>query len=258
MVGLTIGVQTAMPMAVGSACNGGHIIGDGPGCPTVPPELNDEMVSRGIYLDFEMGMEKEIPQIAGVLVDGEYTCYVTDPLLEEAAESRAGRPGENWRFREAEDLVRWILDKAEGEGRRIMGYSTYDRSIMVRLAGDEEARIESLYYNANMAKWFRKRRKSTYNKILRAIKKDRKRRRKKVGLKDILMLDFIHYDYPRYLKSYSPGRALREMLGFLEERGEHARVPQSVKTRFTKLHRYNMHDCKGMKHLLEYRLSRGE
>lgn len=219
------------------------------------PQLDSETLERGIYLDFEQGMNEEIPQIAGVLIDGEYTCYIVDPRLEGAAEDRrVKRRGERWRYREAEELAYSLLNTAEEEGRRIIAYSTAEKITLVELIG-EKKRISGLYLNANTASWFRKRRKTTYNRIKREIKRSG-RWRKTVGLKDILGLNFVGYDYPRNLKNYSPGRALRDMLSSLKERGDHELVPKNVKRRFTQLHRYNMHDCAGMKHLLEYRLSR--
>lgn len=224
---------------------------------SIPP-VNQETITKGIYLDFEKPIKEETPQIAGVLIDDEYTCYVIDPRLKEAAENRRidrATEGERWRYCDAEELSLSLLDTAEKEGRHIIGYSEAELKTMTRLVGQEE-RISELYYNANMGKWFRKRRKTTYNRMLREIKKNPKWGRSRVGLKDILALDFVDYNYPKDLKNYSPASAIREVLKFLGERHHYASVPESHRKKFTKLHRYNMHDCKGMKHLLEYRLSR--
>ena len=218
------------------------------------PRFDSQTLERGIYLDFEKAEKEKIPQIAGVLIDGEYTCYVVDSRLKGAAEARARRPEERWRYCEAKKLIYSLLDIAEEEGRRIIAYSTFEQDIMVELVG-EKNRISSLYLNANSASWFRQNKKTTYKRMQREIKKDKSRWSNTVGLKDFLELPAVGYDdYPRYLKGFKPGKALSGMLSDLASKGNHELVKPSVKKRFTKLHRYNEHDCAGMKHLLEYRL----
>ena len=219
--------------------------------------IDEKLVERGIYLDFEQALKEEVPQIAGVMVEREYTCNVVDPRLERVAKNRnANRKSERWCYCDAKELVIRLMEKAEDESRRIIGYSTAELETIAKLVSDKK-RISSLYYNANMAPWFRKRRKTTYKRLVRN-KKNEERWNKKVGLKDILELEFIDYDYPGDLKGYSPSKALSDMMKFLEERKDYKLVPRGAKTRFTKLHRYNFHDCAGMKCLLEYRLSRGD
>jgi len=220
------------------------------------PTITHEIITKGIYLDFEKPIKEETPQIAGVLIDDEYTCYVIDPRLKEVAEDRrAKRTTERWRYCDAKELVLSLLDTAEKEDRHIIGYSEAELNTMTDLVGQED-RISERYYNANMAPWFKERRKPTYNRIKR-VKKKSNEWSKTVGLKDILELDFVDYDYPRDLKNYSPASAIRIMLKFLGEKHHYASVPRGPRKNFTILHRYNMHDCKGMRHLLEYRLSRG-
>ena len=149
------------------------------------------------------------------------------------------------------------MEIAEDESRRIIGYSTAELETIAKLVSDKK-RISSLYHNANMAPWFRKRRKTTYKRIVREIKNE-ERWNKKVGMKDILeRSEFIDYDYASDIKGYSPSKALSDMMKFLEERKDYKLVPRRVKTSFNKLHRYNFHDCAGMNCLLEYRLSRGD
>ena len=46
------------------------------------PSIDENLVARGIFLDFEQMMNEEKPQIAGVLINNEYKCYVIDPRLE--------------------------------------------------------------------------------------------------------------------------------------------------------------------------------
>ena len=123
--------------------------------------IGDKMVESGIFLDFEQALKEEVPQIAGVMVAREYTCYVVDPPLERVAKNRnANRKSERWSYFDAKELVIRLMQIAEDESRRIIGYSTAELVTIAKLVSDKK-RISSLYHNANMAPWFRKRRKTT-------------------------------------------------------------------------------------------------
>ena len=121
--------------------------------------IDSDLITRGIYIDFEQRIKEDLPQIAGVLIDDEYTCYVVDPRLENAVKNwQIKRRNENWNYIEVKKLVLRLLDKAESEDRRIIGYSNAELLTIVNLIGDEE-RISKIYFNANMANWFKLRRK---------------------------------------------------------------------------------------------------
>ena len=49
--------------------------------------IDSDLITRGIYIDFEQRIKEDLPQIAGVLIDDEYTCYVVDPRLENAVKN---------------------------------------------------------------------------------------------------------------------------------------------------------------------------
>ncbi len=220
--------------------------------------IDSDLITRGIYIDFEQRIKEDIPQIAGVLIDDEYTCYVVDPRLENTVKNlRIKRRKENWNYIEAKVLILKLLDKAESEERRIIGYSNTEINTIVHLIGDEK-RIKKLYFNANMATWFKIRRKKTYKRLKAEIKTNESRWNKRVGLKDFLLLDYIDYNYPMDLIHYSPGKSLGDTICFLEERSDYDLLPKGIRNNFSKLYPYNMHDCFGMKYLLEYRLSRGD
>ena len=62
-------------------------------------------------------------------------------------------------------------------------------------------------------------------------------------------MDLIHY---------SAAKSLGDTIKFLEERSDYSLLPKAIKNKFSQLYQYNMHDCFGMKHLLDYRLTRGD
>lgn len=220
------------------------------------PSIDENLVARGIFLDFEQMMNEEKPQIAGVLINNEHKCYVIDPRLEIVVRDRIdSRKTENWCYSNAEDLLCRLLKLAEDEERHIIGYSNAEKNNMNLILGKEEL-INRIYYNANMASWFRKRRRITYKRLIKEIKNDNTRWKKTVGLKDLLELEYVGYNYPKELKRYSPAKALREMMKSLKESENYNLIQKSVKRRFTQIYKYNMHDCFGMKHILMYRLSR--
>ena len=220
--------------------------------------IDSQTIRRAIYIDFEQRIKEDIPQIAGVLIDKEYTCYVVDPRLENAVTNwRIKRRKENWNYIEAKELVLRLLDKAESEDRRIIGYSNAELNTIVNLVGNEK-RIKNLYFNANMVNWFKIRRKKTYKRLKAEIKTDECRWNKTVGLKDFLLLDYVDYKYPKDLIGFSAAKSLGDTLKHLEEKKDYGLLPKGVKTKFTQLYKYNIHDCLGMKHLLNYRLLRGD
>ena len=220
--------------------------------------IDSDLITRGIYIDFEQRIKEDLLQIAGVLIDDEYTCYVVDPRLENAVKNwRIKRRKENWNYTDVKKLVLRLLDKAESEDRRIIGYSNAELLIIVNLIGDEE-RIIKRYFKANMANWFKLRRKKTYKRLKAGIKTEERRWNKKVGLKDFLQLDYVSYKYPKELLKYSPAKSLCDVIHYLERESDFSLLPKSTLENFNQIYHYNLHDCFGMKHLLEYRNSRGD
>ena len=222
------------------------------------PPIDEKLVERGIYIDFEKTLRAEIPQILGVMIEGQYICYVIDSCLELAAINRIKqKTSENWMYEDPKNLLNKLLRFAEEEQRKIIGYSQSDMKTMIKIIGVKE-RIENSYFNANMATWFRKRRKTSYKNLLYQIKNDKTNPSNRVGLKDLLSLDYVKYKYPSSINDYSPAKALREMMKCLNERKDYHLVPKGIKKSFGKMYQYNFHDCNGMKHLLEYRLRFGD
>lgn len=219
--------------------------------------MNPDVVSKGIYLDFEKQIEDEKPAIAGVLIDEDYSCFGLDPTLECAVTYlQSNRVNEEWNFQDANTFAQNILERAENEERLIIGYTNAERDLLVELTG-EQVRIDNVYFDANFSPWFREKYRRTYRRLLRENRNDsRWRTNRRVGLKDYLSLDWIGYPYPPDLKNYSPATALGRMRTEIQSRGGYQNVPRSVKKKFTMIYRYNFHDCKGMRHLLEFRLSR--
>ena len=91
------------------------------------------------------------------------------------------------------------------------------------------------------------------NMQIKADYKNSKRRTNKAGLKDYLVLEFINYDYPRDLKSFSPSKAITWMEKQLKAKeNNYAKVSKGAKRAFTNLVRYNEHDCRGAAFMVDY------
>ena len=73
------------------------------------------------------------------------------------------------------------------------------------------------------------------------IKNDRTNPSNRVGLKDLLSLDYVKYKYPSSINDYSPAKALREMMKYLVERKNYNLVPKAIKERFSKIYQNTKH-----------------
>ena len=103
-------------------------------------------------------------------------------------------------------------------------------------------------------KWIRsasdKKHKPEFKKL--ENKKAKEKFRNKIGLKDLLDLSFIGYDCPRHLKSFKPASRTNGIIDQVALRGSHKELTRSKKRDWTNLINYNEHDCRGMKHLVEF------
>ena len=203
-------------------------------------------------MDFEGGINK-VPSLAGVLVEGRYSAIILHPDFGSLAKNR------KLVQQTFENFVGDTLSTASQEERVIAAWSEHELNQMEEF---DDGILEACYRNANklVLNFFRKERPKTMKKLRKQNKKDRaegKRRNSNVGLKDLLGLDYIKYNYPDSLKSFSPSETISRMEGQLAKHGgNYRRVATDAKRAFTQLIRYNEHDCRGMACMVDYVFSR--
>ena len=78
---------------------------------------------------------------------------------------------------------------------------------------------------------------------------------RKVGLKDLLSLSFVGYDYPKHLKGFQPATRITGIIKMLNDdlrMGDYQKLTPTMKRHWANLIKYNEHDYRGMKWLLEF------
>ena len=220
--------------------------------PSYPRSLTRDEARRAIWLDFEGGKDKP-PSLAGVLVDGLYSATILNPDFGSLAKTR------KLVHKSFGDFVGDTLSTASQEERVIAAWSEHELN---QMEGFDDRILKACYRNANklVLNFFIKKRPKTMKKLRKQNKKDKaegKRRNSNVGLKDLLGLDYIPYDYPDCLESFSPAKTISRMDGQLATHGgNYCKVAIGAKNAFTQLIEYNEHDCKGMACMVDYVFSR--
>ena len=215
-----------------------------------PRSLTRDEARRAIWLDFEGGINK-LPSLAGVLVEGRYSAIILHPDFGSLAKTR------KLVHKSFGDFVGDTLSTASQEERVIAAWSEHELN---QMEGFDDGILKKRYRNANklVLKFFKD--KPTFKKLKKQNKKDKaegKRRNSNVGLKDLLGLDYIPYDYPDCLESFSPAKTISRMDGQLATHGgNYCKVAIGAKNAFTQLIKYNEHDCKGMACMVDYVFSR--
>ncbi len=212
-----------------------------------PRSLTRDEARRAIWLDFEGGINK-LPSLAGVLVEGRYSAIILHPDFGSLAKTR------KLVHKSFGDFVGDTLSTASQEERVIAAWSEHELN---QMEGFDDGILEACYRNANklVLKFFKN--KPTFKKLKKKIKKADGWYKNKVGLKDLLGLDYIKYNYPDRLKSFSPSETISRMEGQLAKHGgNYRRVDTDAKRAFTQLIGYNEHDCKGMACMIDYVFSR--
>jgi hypothetical protein len=218
---------------------------------SVPKSITREEAQRAIYLDFECNKDQS-PSFAGTIIDDKYQATLLEDVFKPAATSK------NFLQQDLSEFAQKILKLAQTEDRVVVAWSKHELGFLI----EPTPEIEPLYRDANklVLKFFRDRRKSTIKKLNNQINKVKTEglwRNNKVGLKDLLQLDYVNYEYPKHLKSFSPGKALREMRKqLIKKDGNYKKIAPGVKRAFSKMISYNEHDCRGMIHMIDYVFSR--
>ena len=214
---------------------------------SVTKSISREEAQRAIYLDFE-GNKDQPPSFAGTVIDGTYRATFLEEIFKPAATSK------KLFLQDLSGFAEKILRCAQNENRAVVAWSKYELGFMI----EPTPEIEPLYRDANklVLKFFKDQRRRTVKKLNNQIKEAKAEglwRNNKVGLKDLLQLDYVDYKYPKHLKSFSPGAALSKLRDqLIKKGGVYNKITPSAKRAFSNLITYNEHDCHGMAHMIKY------
>lgn len=188
--------------------------------------ITPEEAERAIYIDFEKTVKGPLALI-GIQVDTNPAQVVLDPRLAAAAKASSLRLIEPRRA--LEDLIRW----AESDGRRLVGYTQFERQEIHAALGEDMSR---LYADARMIglRW------------KRACRRGEKLEDR--SLKSFLKL--IGYPRRAYLGAYNSAKWIRVVTEALEKRERFEDLTAVQKSFWTKLLEHNKVDCDGMRELV--------
>ena len=215
-----------------------------------PNTLSRDEFENAIWLDFEgLHEEEKLPSFVGTLIDGDFHLTILDEELEMLEKSRMGLS-----YVEIGDFTERLVERALSEGRVIVAYSEHDLREIGKISEKHDENMRILYRNANLLvkDFFKNNRKRT----LKKMRKEAKEEERKVGLKDFLKLDYVGYDYPDSLEEFRPSSAIRNLISQCSKKSTYSRMSENSKRRLKELKEYNEHDCRGMRHLIEYVFSR--
>ena len=215
---------------------------------------------RAIYLDFEGPGEgadghSPPPVFAGIMVDGEYSYFVTDPDLKDYEASEAAQ------FLPLNDFLHAVKHRADSENRRIAYWSSHERE-MFRTSGnpieeigfDVKKPAKRLYLNT-----FKEFKKASGLFRSRATPKTTKKalRTQAFGLLTILAAE-LGLGRPQ---GYGPGLVggwISKIKKQASSKPSYAKWAKSAKAAATKTRKHNQHDCAATQHVLLEMLKTGE
>ena len=210
--------------------------------------ISRDEAKSAIYLDFEGNKDKP-PSFAGTVIDGEYQGTFFEEEFKSVARHRKmflqNLPG----------FTGKLFRRAETEKRMIIAWSTHE----LKFLSESHPEIETHYLNANklVMGWFKDNRKPTIKKLKAKIAEEKLFMKRNPGLKDLLQLDYVDYDYPKDLKGFSPSKEITRVRKQLtNQSGLYKNLSRGAKVALGKMIKYNEHDCMGMKHLINYVFSR--
>ena len=201
-----------------------------------------------IWLDLERTMMDEFPAMTTVLSDTVLTTYVHDPQLELAAVAK-GLPMMDWMAYYAS-----LARKALSANALLVGYSDTELRFLQQAAPACAVDLDKHYLNANAGAWFRNNLPAIYDELLLTVRMNHPTA--KPGLKHFIRHPVVGYAYPLHLRGFSPAEAINRVRDQLCRKGVYTTVPPGAKRAWSKLIQYNQQDVLGMKHLVEFTVTR--
>lgn len=208
---------------------------------------------RILWLDVEMRERDDQPAMVGFIPFGSAPSKVQQVMCDlpfvHVADMKKMKHM-SW-FRFVLDVVVPVI-QADG---LVAAYSNHELKFIVGVleAFNLHELVDRLQYlDCNAGEYFRQHLPAEYHQIRRRLNRRYRRglisRRPKVGLKDYLMSDFSGYDYPMYLRGFSPAEALAYIRPQAIDRPPR-RWTKGAKRRLANLLTYNAHDVSGMQFL---------
>ena len=180
---------------------------------------------NAIYIDFE-GFEDREPSMIGSLIGETFEQVIFDGTLRLAAENN------DLGFIPIEVYLTKIRDKAIAEDRRIVAYSSHEKTIFQQYV---KLDISRQYADARLIA-----------KVLRRdLEPDAPRPK---ALKEYFEL--IGYNRPTYLGERRTTSRIRAVADMLSKRKSFQSLTPVVKAKWTKLLQHNKHDVVGMRALI--------
>jgi len=188
--------------------------------------ITREEAKRAICIDFEGFVDKE-PSLIGIAIGAKLKQVALDPGLGLAAKAK------RMRVQIGELTVRALLEQADKEKRRIVGFSQHEKRVCKAFYGLD---LSPFYADARLIakKWM--------------AKANPNLRRRTKSLKDYMKL--IDYKRRSYLGERQSTQRIRAVRDMCAKRGSYEALTRTVKGKWTKLLEHNKDDVLGMRELV--------
>ena len=208
--------------------------------------LSCDEAAHAIFIDFE-GTATDRATFLGAWCEGEWTVAVLerafDPLVEK------GHPKGTIYSSEPLEVLQALQARAEGEGRRIVAWSTRELTEIISTEGitasEAEWWSESLVNALPPAKRWSKRTGTT----IPEIKATRGGRANRWSLSGFRMAT----EYGEVARLFEPGSTasrIRSVRGQMQTRSNYSDLTAVAKRKWTNVLTHNFHDCAGLAHVV--------
>ena len=213
----------------------------------MPRDITIDQAGSAIYIDFE-GTMKDPPALLGFLIRSSSGDSFHQVALDHSFKSLPALPESSdsaLPYGTVEKTIEDLLNVAEESNRMFIAWSTREQQVVKEsnLPANVKRRFDNRYLNAiTTAKRWR-------SKFHPEVKFQSSRRIRKNALHNYMGL--IGYDIPR---AYGPGNAakrIRDVKTQIERHNAFADLSPVAKAKWTKLLRHNLHDCSGMRAVVQ-------
>ena len=208
--------------------------------------LNQDEARQAIYLDFE-GTAVDSPSLLGVLIEGEFTQYVFEPVLEPAAKAKAVELGGTCRFATPAEALVEIQRRVKAERRHVFAWSTRERDAIDEFIADPDDRrfwMTTIENTIPLAKAW----KGRHHRQVEFPRGPRGRSGRNILAR---YLKLIGYQVPGMHGPGNTADRVRFVRNALAKRGSYEALTAVQKAKWTNLLQHNRHDCVGLRALVE-------
>lgn len=193
-------------------------------------EISRHEAARAFYVDCE-GFADKPPSLIGILCEDDFRQVVLDPALAPAAIAK------KLDVCSLGDVITDLIHRCRAEGRLLVGYSLHELELFRNYA---DVDCSAVYRDAKRiaTRWWNRTHPDA--------------RRQDRSLKSFL--HDIAYEYPHWLGIQKAASRLRDVLNGIMRYTHYEDLTTTMKGKWTKLLRYNWHDCDGMRALVMHAL----